>query len=84
MVSDLQGVRVSDQKWILTDPQVLSSEEKLGKNWKKGRFGRADMGDKGIREFFQKHKCTTLCKKLGNTLRPPTEEERMQSMMCRA
>jgi len=43
---------------LLTDPQVHSrgSHE---------RFGRGDLGDQGIRAFFQHHRCNAWCKNFG-------------------
>eukprot|EP00397_Hematodinium_sp_SG-2012_P008289 GEMP01008345.1.p1 GENE.GEMP01008345.1~~GEMP01008345.1.p1 ORF type:complete len:754 (+),score=158.32 GEMP01008345.1:656-2917(+) len=54
MVTDLQGV-YSDYRYTLTDPQVHSTDK---------RFGRADLGRKGMQMFLSAHKCGTLCRSL--------------------
>ncbi|CAD7973227.1 unnamed protein product [Amoebophrya sp. A120] len=68
MVTDLQGVASQgrDLCWTLTDPQVLSQEP--------GRelYGRADRGPQGMTEFFSRHKCNEMCRRLDL---PSREEE---------
>eukprot|EP00811_Abedinium_folium_P010130 NODE_1936_length_2331_cov_18.829855.p1 GENE.NODE_1936_length_2331_cov_18.829855~~NODE_1936_length_2331_cov_18.829855.p1 ORF type:complete len:549 (-),score=130.96 NODE_1936_length_2331_cov_18.829855:202-1848(-) len=62
LVVDLQGVcgeREDNGKlyFVLTDPQIHSRGAFE-------RFGPGDLGEQGIRAFFQKHKCGELCQKL--------------------
>lgn len=54
LVCDLQGVLTS--RFELTDPAIHSKEGK--------RFGLTDKGKKGMRDFFETHKCNPLCKAL--------------------
>ena len=67
IVCDLQGVLDSTKSpplFELTDPVIhYSSKQK----WKKGKhkFGRTDLGAKGINRFFSTHKCNNLCRLLG-------------------
>ena len=59
---DLQGV-VSDTNppiFELTDP-VIHFRSRHGR---KNVFGRTDHGPKGMHNFFQTHKCSSLCKML--------------------
>ncbi len=58
MICDIQGVR-KGTKYVLTDPCVHSSRES-GIN----RFGLSDLGEEGMRKFFQKHVCNDLCRGL--------------------
>ena len=54
LVCDLQGVLTN--RFELTDPAIHS---------KRGRvFGLTDKGRKGMRAFFETHKCNPLCKAL--------------------
>ena len=54
LVCDLQGVLTN--RFELTDPAIHSKEGK--------RFGLTDKGRKGMRDFFETHKCNPLCKAL--------------------
>lgn len=61
MVLDLQGVYLGKaQRYrphlILTDPQVVSLDK---------AFGPGDLGDKGMRAFFQSHQCGPTCRHMG-------------------
>lgn len=61
LVVDLQGVCHAEGPTLhfyLTDPQVHS---RGGLD----RFGPGDLGNQGVRAFFQKHRCNALCKRLG-------------------
>jgi myosin-heavy-chain kinase len=51
LVVDLQGVGHK-----LTDPTILSVDET--------EFGLGNVGNEGITNFFEKHKCNQLCSKL--------------------
>ena len=51
MVCDLQGVR-RDDRYILTDPVICSTEE---------IYGETDLGVVGMGHFFDTHRCTTFC-----------------------
>lgn len=51
MVCDLQGVNR-----LLTDPAILTPEQKFREN--------GDKGDHGINAFFMKHNCQNYCKAL--------------------
>lgn len=63
LVCDLQGVFNTDMTpptFELTDPAIHYASTK-------GRrmvFGRTDKGPTGMRNFFNTHKCTTICKYL--------------------
>lgn len=56
MISDIQGSRTADG-YILTDPCIHSVQDPHG-------YGVSDLGQIGIEEFFDKHKCNELCKDL--------------------
>lgn len=53
MVVDIQGS--ADTKLRCTDPQLHSVEKK---------YGRADRGNSGFKDFFKTHKCSFVCKRL--------------------
>lgn len=55
MVVDVQGVKLADKSYLLTDPAIHS----LG-----GLFGESDFGEKGMELFFQSHQCNSICKAL--------------------
>ncbi|CAF1300183.1 unnamed protein product [Rotaria magnacalcarata] len=52
IVCDLQGVKKSGGRFILTDPAICS----LSQN-----YGATDMGEEGIRAFFANHTCNYIC-----------------------
>jgi hypothetical protein len=58
LVCDVQGVWNKVDGFMLTDP-VFHSTDHRHKN------GGTDKGTDGIRNFFQTHKCGTLCRRLG-------------------
>ena len=63
LVCDLQGVLDLEGKspvFRLTDPAINSKNRS-----KKYRFGKTDLGMKGIRNFCRSHKCNRVCKALG-------------------
>ena len=55
MVSDLQGVRYSDDKYVLTDPCILSLNRE---------YGATDLALIGMGLFFMTHQCTDMCRSL--------------------
>jgi len=52
VLCDLQGGRY-DTCYVLTDPAILS---------RSGKYGPADLGAKGISNFFFNHKCSKFCR----------------------
>ena len=52
MLCDLQG-GFTDDGIILTDPVLMSQSKK---------YGPTDLGRKGIREFFNHHRCNQFCR----------------------
>ena len=54
-VVDLQGVDRKD-KYILTDPVINCLEP---------RFGRTNLGQIGMKQFFKTHVCGDVCSKMG-------------------
>jgi len=52
LVCDLQGIK-HDKEYILTDPVICSDPR---------QYGLTDLGEDGIRSFFNNHTCTGLCK----------------------
>uniref|UniRef100_A0A914Z546 Alpha-type protein kinase domain-containing protein n=1 Tax=Panagrolaimus superbus TaxID=310955 RepID=A0A914Z546_9BILA len=66
MVVDLQGIiNHSDGKTtvILTDPAIHCTD--------KTRFGRMNLGEQGMDNFFTRHQCNPFCKALGLTVIRP-------------
>lgn len=69
MVVDLQGVFTENvdgtKVYELTDPVI--HQRPSGRNSGSGMldFGRTDRGIKGMKAFFESHKCTDACKFLG-------------------
>jgi len=63
MVVDLQGalhVVRGEKSFVLTDPAI--HHRRAGKST---RYGRTDLGRKGMRAFFESHKCNGICRLLG-------------------
>lgn len=61
LVCDLQGVIDCEGRLPiirLTDPAICSKHKKTN------RFGKTDIGMKGIRQFCLKHECNDVCKGL--------------------
>lgn len=71
MVVDLQGVfsinRDGTKLYQLTDPVIHKHSKKKNRRTRKWSFGRTDRGEKGMKAFFETHKCTDACKLLGLT-----------------
>lgn len=65
LVCDLQGVWNADDGYLLTDPVVHQVGEQRYIN------GATDKGLVGIKNFFETHVCSSLCKKMGLPLRTP-------------
>ena len=58
MVVDLQGViSFNAAKLHLTDPAIHCSDLL--------RFGRTNLGERGMQEFFNHHACNEVCRKMG-------------------
>ena len=53
-VVDLQGVE-KERQYVLTDPSIHCKEPK---------FGDTDLGDFGMKQFFRRHKCGSICKSM--------------------
>lgn len=56
LVCDLQGVRDNPKGYWLTDPAIHSPQQE---------YGNTDLGNVGIHNFFDTHKCTKCCNDLG-------------------
>lgn len=66
MVVDLQGVK-NGKSIMLTDPAVHA--------YNLHRYGKTNLGEKGMLRFFKTHTCSALCKALGiDTIRPRSED----------
>ena len=58
LVADLQGFFILEKdKFLLTDPAIACAKDPL-------RFGSTNLGQKGIKVFFSKHRCNHICKSL--------------------
>ncbi|CAF0919329.1 unnamed protein product [Adineta steineri] len=54
IVVDLQGIDMGDNKsYLLTDPCIHSTDLK--------RFGCSNLGEDGMKRFFQTHMCNVVC-----------------------
>ncbi len=53
MAVDIQGVEKAD-KYILTDPAVHCADFR-------DKFGDANRAEKGMVEFFESHRCNSVC-----------------------
>ena len=51
IVVDLQGIKENDQ-FILSNPSIHCIEPK---------FGRTNIGETGIKQFFKTHRCGSVC-----------------------
>lgn len=62
LICDLQGV-YDNQKRIFnfTDPVIHYHDAKKERRRNRGAYGRTDMGQKGIQDFFNSHECNCLC-----------------------
>lgn len=74
LVCDLQGILDLEGRlpvFRLTDPAICSKGKKESYDssrkhrFKKHRYGKTDLGMKGIRNFCRTHKCNNVCKALG-------------------
>jgi len=62
LICDLQGVYDRSKKTLtLTDPVIHYHDARKVKKHNRGVYGRTDMGQKGIQDFFKTHKCNCLC-----------------------
>ena len=73
MITDLQGVRYDD-KYVLTDPCVLSMENK--------EYGATDNSVIGMALFFSSHVCNSACRELKIKTRRPDIEPIEEYMMA--
>jgi len=63
LICDLQGVYDSENTFFrFTDPVIHYHDVK--KDEQRGHYGRTDMGQKGINNFFKSHRCNCLCDKV--------------------
>lgn len=75
MVTDLQGVRDRPMGYWLTDPAINSVNRE---------YGKTDIGNIGIHNFFDKHECTTFCKDMGiDKKRPARRDLRPSPSLCK-
>jgi len=70
LVCDLQGVvttTASPTVFEFTDPVIhyASMSQSLSRARAKRKFGRTDLGKKGINKFFKTHECNAVCYLLG-------------------
>ncbi len=62
LICDLQGVFCQlTNTFRFTDPAIHYHNARRDEKNKKSRYGRTDMGQKGIDNFFKSHKCNALC-----------------------
>ena len=62
MVVDLQGALQRQggiRQFVLTDPAI---HHRRHRSDKARQYGRTDLGRKGMRAFFDTHKCNNLCR----------------------
>ncbi|KAL7544470.1 hypothetical protein ACHAWF_007852 [Thalassiosira exigua] len=69
LVCDLQGILDLEGRrpiFRLTDPAICSKAKKdrYGSRDKKRRYGKTDLGMRGIKNFCRKHICNDVCKAL--------------------
>ena len=57
IVTDLQGMIIDNKEYILTDPAISSPDSP-------NRFSTTNLGQKGVKKFFETHSCNHLCKHL--------------------
>jgi Alpha-kinase family/von Willebrand factor type A domain len=66
MVVDLQGVheekRGSASRYLLTDPAI--HRRNRSRNEERYKFGRTNLGTKGMQAFFESHVCNDACRLL--------------------
>ena len=63
IMCDLQGIRVGSE-YKFSDPVIHSMSGGSGKD---KSYGSTDKGIKGIRQFFDTHRCGRVCEVLGLT-----------------
>lgn len=67
IVCDLQGILDMEGRrpvFRLTDPAICSKGKKDGSSSVKYRYGKTDLGMRGIRDFCCRHTCNSVCKAL--------------------
>ncbi len=71
MVADAQGMWDPDkQQYLLFDPAIHSRS-----TMSKWRFGRTNLGQKGMQMVFMGHRCNAMCKHLGLRSHPAQMDE---------
>jgi hypothetical protein len=66
LVCDLQGVfEEHANRFKLTDPVIHYKGRTEKSKKKKNRFGRSDLGEAGMNQFFLTHVCNPICSLLG-------------------
>lgn len=64
MVVDVQGLYDGERKqYTLFDPAVHCACDTL-------RFGRTNLGSRGMDKFFMTHSCNSICRKMGLNCHP--------------
>lgn len=62
LICDLQGVfDKTKNTFCFTDPVIHSNNPREQYQINRQRYGRTDMGQKGIDSFMKSHKCNRLC-----------------------
>ncbi len=62
LICDLQGVYdKSSHTFNFTDPVIHYHDAKKESKRSRGAYGRTDMGQKGVQNFFRTHECNCLC-----------------------
>jgi hypothetical protein len=57
LVTDLQGFQYKNKEYILTDPSITCPSDLE-------KFSSTNLGETGIKAFFNAHRCNSLCRKL--------------------
>ena len=66
MVTDIQGIRVGDDRFVLSDPAIHCVDG--------ARFGETNLGEDGFALRFSTHKCNAICKALGLPRHPAQQQ----------
>ncbi|KAL3919188.1 MAG: hypothetical protein SGILL_003880 [Bacillariaceae sp.] len=78
MVVDLQGALQTDAEgrktYLLTDPAIHHRSHRTLGGTKSRQYGRTDLGRKGMRAFFETHRCNCLCKLFGFEEKTSTDD----------
>lgn len=60
MIVDIQGWKLGDGQYIMTDPIIFSYERNL--------LGKVDWSTSGMNNWLRNHKCNDLCPVLPKTI----------------